>query len=181
MALTLEKLAALVLEQLTRGMDEAEIGVEETAIEAVLPDAMRELTNQVYQSSERELLMKEFGFTLAGGVADLSTEPTIHIGCIKEVRYPGELRPRQFLRSRADFDHLPSKRYGYYTVSENLIFTINGDKTFPMNTGAGEFKVLACRIPKTDLSDLPKQLEADLVGECGRLVVERGLMQQPAG
>jgi len=180
MALMLAKLAALVLEQLTRGMEEVEIGVEETAIEAVLPDAMRELAKLVYESTERELLMKEFGFMLVNGVADLSTDPAIHIGCIKEVCYPGISKPLQMLRTRADFDHLPSKKFNYCTVSENRIYTIKGDKEQLADTGVGEFKVLAGRIPKTDLSDLPVQLEPDLVGICGRLVVERGLVQQLA-
>lgn len=175
--MTIAELAALVIEQLTRGTDEVSVGVEETAVEAVLPEALLEYSLQTYAEGDSQLLSKEFGFTFAGGVADLS-DPTLHIKTIAEVRHPDYTRPLQPLSSRADFDHIPSDLYNYFTISEKKLYAISGaDKTPLADTSANALKVIASRIPKTDLTDFPDNIGAkgELAAICGRLIKERGV------
>jgi hypothetical protein len=174
--MTLAELAALVVEQLTRGTDEITVGVEETAVEAVLREALTVYSLETFMHGDSQLLMKEFGFTMVSGVADLS-DPTLHIKTISEVRHPASTKPLQPLASRADVDHLPSELYNYYAISEKLLYGYGGDKQPLIDTSVGALKVIAWRIPKEDLTDFPDNIGAkgELAAICGRLIKERGV------
>ena len=180
MAIDLNNYVEKVFQRIAKGKPSATVGHYRSAVESTVDAALKIMADAVADSPDpvkRALLQKDFSYTLSGGEAVLSTNPSLITNTIPSVGYvtlAGVTQPLQWLPFRLDLDFPPPiSEYTYYTIIDNKIVVRSSSGAIPSGTA---LTVHANYIPT--LAEVPDELTDDDLVTIG-LQIAMGLDAQP--